>query len=265
MKRILAIWITAYIMLLGCRTSASAFEWKPLNVELVDQSENDTQKIVVLKDKQNHTFKVIYQDEIMLKKLSAPIIKYKDIFYSWQSIHCKNLTFMVIANLLDVVIIPGQFMYHNQNIASVIPAGITMTYDPDMDLLRYDFRIISGDRFIRVNGNYSHEEELVNKTGLAYDDPKSYLQPADHADIERMVPDEINEKMVQALIYLNNEDWLGRQKTLPIDTIHKVVELKKANPESSKIQLWQLVKKEKIKITKREFEFILILYFIEFD
>jgi hypothetical protein len=252
-------------MLLGCRTSAFAFEWKTLNAEVVDQSENDTQKIAVLKDKQNHTFKVIYQDEAVLEKLSAPMIKYKNIFYTWKNINCKDLTFMVFANFLDVVIIPGQFMYNGQNIAPAIPAGITMTYNGDVDLLRYDFRIISGDQFIRINGNYVKEDELVNKTGLAYNDPKNYLQPAGSMDWEFAAPGEMNEKMVQSLIYLNNEDWNGRHKTIPLETIHKVVELKKANPESTKIQLWRLVKKEKINITKRQFELILILYFNELD
>ncbi len=265
MKRILAIWLIAWMMLLGCRTAVLASDWKPFNAELVEQSENDTQKIVVLKDKQSRIFKVIYQDETILRKLSGPIMKYKDIFYSWKSIDCKDLTFMVIANHLNVVIIPGQFMHHGQNIAGAFPAGVTMTYDADMDQLRYDFRIISGERFIRISGNYIKEEELVNKTGLAYDNPDGFLQPAGPTGWEPTGSGEINEKMIQALIYLNNEDWNGRHKTVPVETIQKVVKLRKDNPDSTKNQLWRLIKKQKIQITKRQLELILILYFNEFD
>ncbi len=265
MKRILAIWLIAWMMLLGCRTAGLASDWKPFNAELVEQSENDTQKIVVLKDKQSRIFKVIYQDETILRKLSGPIMKYKDIFYSWKSIDCKDLTFMVLANLLNVVIIPGQFMHHGQNIAGAFPAGITMTYDADMDQLRYDFRIISGERFIRISGNYMKEEELVKKLGLAYDNPDSFLQPAGPTVWEPTGSGEINEKMIQALIYLNHEDWNGRHKTVPVETIQKVVKLRKDNPDSTKNQLWRLIKKQKIQITKRQLELILILYFNEFD
>ncbi|HBF37514.1 MAG TPA: hypothetical protein DDW50_09365 [Firmicutes bacterium] len=264
MKRLLTIGLMAILMMLSCRTSIFAFDWKPFNAELLDQSENDSQKIVVLKDKQNRTFKVIYQDEAMLKKLSAPILKYKDVFYSWQSIHCKDITFMVLANLLDVVIVPQQFIHHNQNIAAAIPAGITMTYDPDLNLMRYDFRIMSGDQFVRISGNYSQEDELANKIGLAYDDPQAYLQPTVPAASEPVDSETMNEKMVQALIYLNDEDWNGRQKTIPLETIHKVVKVKEANPAMTKAELWKLVRKEKVKITKRQFELILILYFNEF-
>jgi hypothetical protein len=265
MKRLTAILGIVLFILLGSGTSTYALNWKLLNVELVNQTENDSQTIVVLKDKQNNVFKVIYQDETMLDKLSAKIIKYKNEFYTWRNIHFKDLTFMVFAGFLDVVIIPQELMYNNMDLAEAIPAGITMTYDPDKDVMRYDFRIVKDDQFIRISGSYSQENELIDKIGTVYTNPVAYQQPLYPEPLGPAEAGQVTEKMVQALIYLNNEDWNGRHKTVPIETIRKVVELKQKNPGTTKAQLWKMVRKAKIQITKRQMELILALYFNEFE
>lgn len=265
MKRLTVILGVVFFLLLSSRTSIYAFNWKPLNVEVISQTENDSQITVVLKDNQNRIFKVIYQDESMLDKLNAKVIKYKNEFYTWRNIRFNDITFMVFANFLDVVIIPHELIHNNLNLATAIVAGITMTYDRDKDILRYDFRIMKEERFIRITGDYSQENELTSKIGIAYDNPAAYLQPVNSDPLGPTYTGQISEKMVQALIYLNNEDWNGRHKTIPIETIQKVVELKQKNPGVTKAQLWKMVKKEKIQVTKRQMELILILYFNEFE
>jgi hypothetical protein len=265
MKRLILMIIIAGLMLIGITTIAAAFDWKSLNVELISQTENDSQTILTLKDKQERTFKVIYQDETMLAKLSNPIIKYKDEFYAWRNIRFKDISFMVFANFLDVVIIPQQFLHNNLNLAMAIPGGITMVYDPEKETIHYDFRIMKEDQFIRIDGDYSKESELITKIGAAYDNPSAYLQPTGPAPVqhENIGPDK--EKILQSLIYLYNEDWNGRQKTVPIETIRKVIEVRQNNPGITKPQLWKLIKKAKIPVTKREVDLILIFYFNEFD
>jgi hypothetical protein len=252
-------------MLVSIRTSTYAFDWKTLNVELVSQTENDSQIIVVLKDKQDHIFKVIYQDEAMMAKLTNKIIKCKNEFYAWRNIRFKEITFMAFANFLDVVIIPQEIMHNKNNLATAIPAGITMAYDPEKDIIHYDFRIMKEDQFVRITGNYSREDELFNKIGIAYDNPSTYQQSSNADPLQQQNVGQSNEKIVQALIYLYNEDWNGRQKTIPIETIQKVVDLKQNNPEMTKTQLWKLIKKEKISITKREMNLLLIFYFNDFE
>jgi hypothetical protein len=267
MKRLSVVLGLVFLMLLGVRTATYAYNWKLLGLELTSQTENGSQLTVVLKDKQEHVFKVIYQDETMLDRLSAKLLKYKNEFFSWRNVHFNDLTFLVFANFLDVVILPQELMHNNINLAAAIPAGITMTYDPDKDNMRYDFRIMKGDQFIRIPGSYSGEKELTDKIGTAYDNPNAYMQPLNPETIESSDTTEprVTEKMVQALIYLNNEDWNGRHKTVAVETIRKVVELRQKNPETTKAQLWQLVKKAKLQISKRQMELILILYFNEFE
>ena len=265
MKRLISMIIIFSFMLIGITTTTYAFDWKSLNLEVISQTKNDSQTILTLRDKQDRTFRVIYQDETMLAKLSSPIIKFKDAFYAWRNIRFKDISFMVFANFLDVVIIPQQLLHNNLNLAMAIPGGITMVYDPEKDTILYDFRIMKEDQFVRIAGDYSKEDELVTKIGAAYDNPSTYLQPTSPAPVQQENIGLDKEKLLQSLIYLYNEDWNGRQKTIPIETIRKVVELKQNNPGITKVQFRKLIKKAKIQITKRELDLILIIYFNEFE
>jgi hypothetical protein len=266
MKRLISILIIFSFMLIGITTTTYAFDWKSLNVELISQTENDSQTILTLKDKQERTFKVIYQDETMLAKLATTIIKYKNEFYTWRSIRFKDISFMVFANFLNVVIIPQQLPHNNLNLAMAIPGGIVMVYDPEKDTVHYDFRIMKEDQFVRIDGDYLKEDQLVSKIGTAYDNPSGNLQqPTGPVSFQQENIGSDREKILQSLIYLYNEDWNGRHKSIPIDTIQKVIELRQNNPGMTKKQLWKMVKKEKIQITNRELNLILIVYFNEFD
>jgi hypothetical protein len=265
MKRFSAILIAVIFMIMSIHTVTYAFDWKTLNAEMISQSENESQTIVVLKDRQSRTFKVIYPDEAMLAKLSNKILKYKNDFYNWKNIRFNDITFMVFADFLNIIVVPQEVNYNKQNLAVAIPAGITMAYDPEKDALRYDFRIMKDEQFIRIVGNYLREEELVNRIGKAYDNPAGNLQPANPDPLQPINMGDTSEKMIQALIYLNYEDWNGRHKTIPIETIRRVVELKQNNPGATKTQLWQMVKKAKIQITKRQMELVLIFCFNQFE
>jgi hypothetical protein len=264
MKRFSAILIAVIFMIMCIHTVTYAFDWKTLNAELISQSENESQTIVALKDRQSRTFKVIYQDEAMLAKLSNKILKYKNDFYNWKNIRFNDITFMVFANFLNIIVVPQEVNYNKQNLAAAIPAGITMAYDPEKDALRYDFRIMKDEQFIRIVGSYLREEELVNRIAMAYDNPAGNRQPVNPDPLQPASAGDLNEKMVQALIYLNNQDWNGRQKTIPVETIRQVIELRQSNPDATKAQLWQMVKKAKIKVSKREYDLIFVLCFNEF-
>ncbi|HBE76263.1 MAG TPA: hypothetical protein DDW65_00540 [Firmicutes bacterium] len=264
MKRFSAILIAVMFMIIGTHSVTHAMDWKSLNIEMVSRTENESQTIVILKDRQARTFKVIYQDEAMLAKLSNKIIKYKNEFYGWKNIRFNDITFMVFANFLNIIIIPQEVNVNGLNLAGAIPAGIAMAYDPEKDWVRYDFRITKDEEFIRIVGNYLHEDELVNRMAKTYDNPAGNLQSANPDPLQPANTDELNEKMVQALIYLNNQDWNGRQKTIPVETIRQVIKLRQSNPDATKAQLWKMVKKAKINVSKREYDLILVLCFNEF-
>lgn len=265
MKRLTATLI-AVICSFSIATHTYAFNWKSLNVDTVNQEEDGSKTILILSDQENRVFKVITEEEIITSKLAEKIIKFKNDFYSWRNIRLQELSFMVFANLLDVVIIPRQIIYNDQNLATAIPAGITMSYNPALDLMHYDFRLMKENLFLRIDGDYLNEERLMAEIASAYENPAAYLQRTAPvaAEPQRGNHNGEDEKTRQALIYLYNEDWNGRHRAVPPEVIQRVAALKQSHPGLTHDQLWKLVKQEKIKLTKKEFDLILAVYFNEF-
>lgn len=214
MKRLISLLLIPFmILLVGIKTFA--FDWRQMGAELVSQTDEDSKITVTLKDNQGHTFNVVYQDDAMLAKLTKEIVKLERDFYSWRNIHLQDLSFMVFANCLEVVINPREITYHQINIAPAVPAGITMTYEPEKSNLNYDCRIMKDDLFVRVTGAYRDETELLAKLGTAYDDPLAYLQQNGAELVSNLDSNGENERTRQAMIYWLNEDWNGRHKALP--------------------------------------------------
>lgn len=264
MKRLI---ITALLGFLFLRSMPSyALDWKKFDAAVINKDSDGSKIILTLKDKKNSTFKVVYQDESMLEQVAPRIIKYKNEFYGWREIRFTEINFMVFDSFLEVIVMPREIIHDQNNLATAVPAGITMVSHSDRDLMHYDFRIIKDDLFLRIEGGYLNEEELLSQLRYAYDFPRAYLQ-RNESDVNnsRNSSGGIDEKARQALIYLLNEDWNGRPKSVPPETIKKVTELIANHPWMTKKQLWKEIKKEKIKITKRELELILIIYFNEFE
>lgn len=264
MKRLI-ITIIAGILLLSCVRS-DAFNWNKLDAALIDKSEDGSKTILTLKDKKDQIFKVVYQDEAMLNKAAPKIIKYKNEFFGWREISFTELSFLVFDDFLEVIVMPRKITYKNNNLAPTVPSGITMVSKDGQDGMHYDFRIIKENYFLRIEGDYLNEGELLTKLGYAYDYPLEYQQQSE-SSVSNTISQNgaTDEKTRQALIYLMNEDWNGRLKSVPPETIKKVVELKQNNPWMTKTQLWKELKREKVRLTKRELELILIIYLNEFE
>ncbi len=260
--------VTVILTLLLFLTSIQsyAFNWKKFDTEVINTSQDGPKTILTLKDMKDKIFKVIYQDEAMLAKIAPKINKFKNEFYGWREISFTEISFMVFDNYLEVILMPRELTYKQTNLARAIPAGITMMSPPEQDKMHYDFRIIKDDFFLRIDGDYVNEAELITKLRYAYDYPSVYQQRGESKTVTPGGPNTgVDESTRQALLYLLNEDWNGRSKPVPPETIKKVTDLKLNNPWMSKTELWKTLKKEKVKITKREFELILIIYFNEFE
>lgn len=236
------------------------------DVNITDKKEDGSRIMLTLKDGQNHLFKITYQDEAVAEKLADQIIKFKNEFYSWQQIRFNDVSFVVSPSFLEIIIIPLEIMHNNANLSGAVPAGITMTYYPEKDVLRYDFRMMKDNLLMRISGDYRNENEMVSKLIYAYDNPLSYLRRGDPESLLQDI-EELNEKLEkirQAFIYLNNEDWINRYKTISQETILKIIQLKQQNSKLTQKELWKELKKQKVKITRRELELVLIIYFNEF-
>lgn len=257
--------IVTLLLLLACVPSY-ALNWKKFDAEVTNISKDGPKTTITLKDKKDKVFKVVYHDEAMLEKVVSKIIRFKNEFYGWREISFADISFLVFDNYLEVIVIPHEIIHQQNNLAKAVPAGITMMSPPDQDKMYYDFRIIKDNHFLRIDGAYLDEAELVNKLRSAYDYPLIYLQRGKSAGAKAGdAGSGSDENTRQALLYFLNEDWNGRPKSVPSETIAKVVELKQNNPQMTKGELWKVIKNEKVRITKRELELILIIYFNEFE
>ncbi|MGE5604327.1 MAG: hypothetical protein ACM3YE_01390 [Bacteroidota bacterium] len=266
-KKLIATYITVVtgLLLLTC-IRTYALDWKKYDATVVDKSKDGSKTILTLKDKKDQVFKVVYQDETMLDKVAPKIVKYKNEFYGWREISFTEISFMVFDNFLEVIVMPQEIKHKNSNLATAVPAGITMVSQPDQEQMHYDFRIIKDNLFLRIDGDYLNEGELTAKLRYAFDYPEVYLKRSETTVANSGSSNAgVDEKTRQALIYLLNEDWNGRHQSVPPETIQKVVQFKQNNPWMTKSQLWNSLKKEKVKLTKRELELILIIYFNEFE
>lgn len=243
-----------------------AIDWTSRGANVTDKREDGLRVILTLKDGQNRIFKVTYQDETMAGKLADKIIQYKNEFYSWRQIRVKEVNFVISPNFLEIVIIPFEIMHNKANLAGAIPAGIIMTYYLEKDVLRYDFRMMKDNLLMRISGDNKAESEIVAKLAYAYDNPLLYLRRGDPEALLQEIEElkDKLEKLRQAFIYLNNEDWINRYKTIPQETLLKIIDLKQQNPKLTEKELWKEIKKQKIKITRQELKLVLILYFNEF-
>lgn len=264
MKKII-LSVIAFLLLASVHTYA--LNGRKFDAEVINTTQDGQKTIVTLKDRGNNVFKVIYQDEAMLAKVVSKINKYKKDFFEWRKIVFTDISFMVFDNYLEVIIIPQEITHTQTNLAKAVPAGITMMSPPGLDKMHYDFRIIKDDLFLRIEGDYLNETELINKLCYAYDYPLVYQKQSESgiANIGVVSDAGTDEKTRQALIYLFNEDWNGRPKSVPLEIINRVIEVKVKNPLLNKTELWKVLKKEKVKLTKRELELILIIYFNEFE
>ncbi len=274
MKRLISLFIV--IVLISVSIQTFAFDWKKFDADQTNRIEDGNKTILILKDKQKNVFKVIYQDETMMANFADKIISLKNEFYAWHKIKVKEVNFLVIPNLLEMVIIPQEIKHNQVNLASNLPAGMMMVYDPEKDLIHYDFRIMKEDLFIRIVGEYHNEDELESKICYVYDNPLEYMQIAGNEGSDGAINlnggnrstgsvDIRDERIRRALIYLNNENWNGRQKPISQETINRIVEIKQNYPDITKKQLWKMLKKDKVKLTKRELDLVLIIYFNEFE
>ncbi|MGE5558499.1 MAG: hypothetical protein ACM3WV_07785 [Bacillota bacterium] len=265
MKRLICLSILAAFAASGLTTYA--FDWQSLDVSVESQKTIGASTALTLKDKQGKVFKVVYEDEETTAKFSKKIIKYKNAIFSWRTISLKEISFIIFDGFMNILIIPEEVRYKDADVAAAIPAGIAMTYDLEKDFLRYDIRVMKDNMIARVTGGYMGEEELASKLFAAYDNPAAFMQEATIEALLReneYLKNEID-KMRRALIYLYNEDWQGRQNPVPPDLIRKVSELRRSNPNMSRKQLWSAARRGKIKITPREFNLIMVIYFNEFE
>ncbi len=250
-----------FILLAG---GAYAYDWAGKGLSVSSEVKEGEATVLTLKDAEGRSFTVNAVAEID-EAAGNKIIELKNAFYAWSVIKIRTISFEKKADALNIAILPAELTYKGLNILEFMPAGISLSLT---DVLVYNFRITRNNIFIRVYGEYSDEQELCEKIYEGASNPAGYIRKREPEYFLSRINElkTANERLTAAVLALHNTGFLGFGAG-PIDkkAIARVIELKRQSPGMTRRELEQALEKEKIKISGKELDLVLSVFFNEFN
>lgn len=256
-------------------SGAMAYDWASAGMELKESGSTEEENFIILKDSSANEIKVRFTGELS-DTWSEAVVNLNKKFRSWTYMKVDKLEFYVNGNTLEILIIPASFNYHGMDFLPHIPAGMTFLYDYD---LRYNFRVTKNDYFLRINDRYIDESFLCQRMKEAIDDPVAYMKKREPeyflrklSELEEAqartekVSSENFDRLARALLYYENTGFLGFGNT-PVkpQVIKRVIELKAADPKTTKDKIKAQLETEKLAATDKEITLILNVFYNEFE
>jgi hypothetical protein len=96
---------------------------------------------------------------------------------SWKSLTLAKVNLSLEGDTLRSLIIPSRFVYQGKDLLPHIPGGLFFVTAGEE--VSFDFRVKSGDYFIRFQGQLIDEQSLLNHLSAAIDDPAQYIRNND--------------------------------------------------------------------------------------
>jgi len=250
---------------------------------LVSTATDGDRTVVTLQDAAGRSFDVAYLEEPSADVMTK-VMQLKDLFYAWKTITIVSLRFTITEGIIDCLIVPSKILVGGKDVSSFVPAGLLFSFSGS---LGYDFRVTKDNLFLRVRGAYTNEDELTQKIASALANPTTFMQRSDMEYVLSLVEKDQKaiqdlQKATQALTDENSElrgeleafryaamrdrnvSWIFWKYPIPRDGLKRVVELKRANPNLTKSQVEEEMKKEGVKISGGEIGIVLEYYFNEF-
>ena len=265
-------------------------------VTLVSSGTDQNDRTVAsLKDAAGRAWSISYVED-PTPSLIDRISRLKDQFYAFKNVKIDSLQFAVTGSLINATILPSRFVSGGQDLTAYLPAGLFFSYS---DALEYDFRVAVESLFLRINGPFTGEDEIVKKVSAAVADPKKFLVRSDPEyilsrfdqydkslvdlraanDQLRAADDELraaDDKLradnqalkdeltrVRTAAMTNQNQVFFSKKPVPPDGVARVTELKQADPSLTVAQVSTKLKAEGIKMTDREIKLVFQYYFNE--
>ena len=99
------------------------------------------------------------------------------LFYGWQQIKISRLQFVTNAGTIRVVLIPAAVEFQQKEYLPHIPSGIL--FSDDGEQLSYNFRVVNNALFLRIQGSYLNEEELLQNIADAISAGEKHIAEQD--------------------------------------------------------------------------------------
>ncbi len=265
MKKIL---ITALALLYILPAAARAYDWTTLGLSVVETGQVDGKVSTTLKDASGHTF-VVVEAAPVTDSFAKKIIRYKDEFYGMTSITIDTLTFQVNEDSFDVILLPKTFVVDGKNLLEYLPSGMLFYYQNDMI---YDFRMMIGSVFMKINGLWINEDALLRKIRQAASDPEAYIRRADpdyflskldefEGEMEVLKTEVFEAKY--ALVCLMNRNLFGF-RPVSREFVNAVLQYKTENPSAGLEEISKAFTEQGMRFSQKELKLVLNVFFNEF-
>ncbi len=246
---------------------AFGFNWAEYDLKVVSQTNNE----IVLQDMAKNQLTVVLQSGFITDKLVRKILKVKDEVFNWELMKIKRFKAIINTKKMMYIAIPSKLQYNGQNLLEFLPGGIVFY---DEQYLYYDFRMKKSSYSMRIKGAFVSRIDLLMKMKAAVDDPRSFARKTDYlARLERV--DKIIEKLViqnselrrrldntsYAVIYLHNKGFLRGPRKVKVSVIDRIIEMKRKNSKLKYKDIYKILDKKGIDISKKVVKLILILFF----
>lgn len=151
------------LLLLLVPVTLGAVNWESRGVTVTRKSVDSSTGIMrlYLKDPKGRPFEVSHPGTIN-ETQSKEILSLNETVYSWKKIHVKKVEYYLSDTTIHAIVHPETIIVEGKDLRDKFPAGIALFKSPEYFM--YRFRILDGDKSIRVEGSYTDEDTLLGYT-----------------------------------------------------------------------------------------------------
>lgn len=236
------------------------------NIQAMDWNFSDSEKLTVkstvqegtstnatLQDEAGRVFSIIYSEPVSATQMHR-ILTMRDTFFQWPDLKINGLRFSVEDSEITAGIGVESMVCNGMNFSPYLPAGLTCSMD---NALRYNFRMVINNVFVKIQGGYSTFGEMTGKMIEAFRDPTGYSRKREPEYIlmklEELEKKNIDLKRASVMLYDG--------KAIKQEEIEEVVKLKNANQGIAVAQIKKELSDKNIKLSNKQITAILALYF----
>lgn len=189
---------------------------------------------------------------------------------SWSALRAVELRAETSGEEGDAyVVLVTQALSGGKDYAPNLPSGIRLRF---AGALLYDFRVKSGDYFVRVKGVLVDEASLASEIAKAADDPAAFIAERDPAwAAGRIVELESTiESSAQAIEAIRtqlaaemNRGFFGNPRHVPPAIVEAIRSLKRESPTAPRAEAAAVLKERGIKASAREIDAVYRAWFGE--
>lgn len=278
------------LVILTVSVNVYAYDWSKIDAAKEEIASSDS-NVVPVKMSTGNTIYIENESNVNDEK-AASIDKISKQFFSWENIKINKLKILVTKSELIIAVYPERFVYKKTNLLPYVTSGIMFSYKDS--ILRYDFRIMRNNIFMKISGVFLNEELLAKKVYEAVKDPQSFIKRRDAdfflAQIDKIdeemdklearimtlekenkqlksslkEQDEKVDKLVVAVTSFQNDRFFYNSKPIDKKIIRAVIAEKEANPNITVKETVENLKKKNVEVSAKQVEIIFAVYYNEF-